>query len=641
MQNSKIKIGLIQTAVSVDLERNLAHTANLVVKAAKQGARIICLQELFRTPYFPQAEDTDADPYSESIPGESTRVFAAIARDYDVVVIVPLFERESTGSYYNSAVVIDADGTLHPPYRKVHIPLDPLFYEKNYFSPGSGYRVYDTRYGKIAVLICYDQWFPEAARAVTLMGAGVIFYPTAIGRIKGMEDPLEGDWKDAWETVQRGHAISNGVHVAAVNRVGTEKDLTFWGGSFIADSFGNIITRAGSDECIIVGEIDIAMNEQVRSGWGFLENRRPDTYSILLDAPGCASAGPGSQKAASSTPRRSGYHMPAEWERHDAIWLAWPHDNETFPELRKVESALCEIIKAIYRHERVNLLVCDGAMKLYSAACLADAGVDPARVHFHVRKYADVWFRDYGPSFLVNREERSLAMVNWRFNAWGEKYRELIADDEIPLALNSTLKIPVFSPGIVMEGGSIDTNGKGSLITTEQCLLNPNRNPGLSREEIEEYLHEYLDASHIIWLKSGIAGDDTDGHIDDVARFVDERTVLCAIEDDPLDENYAALQENYRILKGSSDQDGNPLIVKAMPMPGRVGDEQRYPASYMNFYIGNGVVLVPVFGHEYDQPALAILGELFPERRIVGIDCNAMVAGMGAIHCISQQQPSV
>jgi agmatine deiminase len=634
MQNPKVKIGLVQTAVTGDLEWNLAHTASLVIKAAEEGARIICLQELFRTPYFPQEEDADADPYAESIPGESTRVCAAIARDHGVVIIVPLYERGSTNTYYNSAVVIDADGTLRPPYRKVHVPFDPLFYEKNYFSPGPGYRVYETRYGKIAVLICYDQWFPEAARAVTLMGAEIIFYPTAIGRIKGMEDTLEGDWKDAWETVQRGHAIANGVHVAAVNRVGTENDLTFWGGSFIADSFGNIIARAGPDECIIVREIDLAMNEQVRSGWGFLDNRRPDTYSILLSAPG-------SQKPASGTPRQSGYHMPAEWERHDAIWLAWPHDNETFPELRKVESAYCDIIQAIHRQERVNLLVCDDVMRTFAAASLGKAGVDPARVHFHVREYADVWFRDYGPTFLVNREERSLAMVNWRFNAWGERYPELVADDGIPLALNNTLKIPVFSPGIVMEGGSIDTNGKGCLITTEQCLLNANRNPGLSREEIEDYLYEYLDVSHVIWLKSGIAGDDTDGHVDDVARFVDERTVLCAIEDDPLDENYAALQENYRILKGSSDQDGNPLRVIRMPMPGRVGDEQRYPASYMNFYIGNGVVLVPVFGHVHDQVALALLGELFPERRIVGIDCNAMVAGMGAIHCISQQQPSV
>jgi len=640
MQNSRIKIGLIQTAVSDDPERNLMHTAELVVKAALKGANIICLQELFRAPYFPQAEHADADSYAETIPGESTRVFAELAKEHHVVIIVPLYERESSGEYYNTAVVIDADGTLHPPYRKVHVPFDPLYYEKNYFRPGSQYRVFDTAYGKIAVLICYDQWFPEAARAVTLMGARIIFYPTAIGWIKGMEEPLEGDWKDAWETVQRGHAISNGVHVAAVNRVGIEGDISFWGGSFIADSFGNVIARTGSDEYVLVRYIDLEMNEKVRAGWGFLQNRRPDTYAVLVEPTDSHVYGI-HETTPLETPRESGYHMPAEWEKHESVWLAWPHDNQTFPELRDVESTYCEIIKAASDNEKVNLLVCDDEMKAYAIARLRQAGADPDLIRILVRHYADVWFRDYGPTFLVNRQENSIAMVNWRFNAWGEKYPELMADDGIPKAINTVLQIPVYSPGIVMEGGSIDVNGKGSLITTEQCLLNPNRNPDLSREDIEQYLYEYLGVSNVIWLKSGIGGDDTDGHVDDIARFVDDRTVLCAVEDDPGDENFAALQENYQILEASSDQDGNPLNVITMPMPGRVGDYQRYPASYMNFYIGNGAVLVPVFGHTNDHAALTILEDLFPDRKVVGIDCKAMVAGMGAIHCISQQQPSI
>jgi agmatine deiminase len=203
------------------------------------------------------------------------------------------------------------------------------------------------------------------------------------------------------------------------------------------------------------------------------------------------------------------------------------------------------------------------------------------------------------------------------------------------------MRLPFFSPGIVLEGGSIEVNGKGTVITTRQCLLNPNRNPGLSQAEIEEYLRAYLGADHVIWLNHGIAGDDTDGHIDDVARFVDERTVVCAVEEDQTDENYDVLQENLAILQKSMDLDGNPLTVIQIPMPSRVGDEEvRLPASYTNFYIGNKAVLVPVFGAKNEERALSILKGLFPGRTVVGIDCRAMVFGLGTIHCISQQQPS-
>jgi agmatine deiminase len=263
------------------MDENLSHTLSLCRKAADMGARIICLQELFRTPYFPQQEYGDAAPYAEPVPGETTRKFAEFARCYTVSVIVPLFEK-GEDAYYNSAVVIDERGTIMPPYRKVHIPHDPFFYERNYFAGGDSFRIYTSGPLKFAVLICYDQWFPEAARAVTLMGADVIFYPTAIGWIKGLADPAEGDWQGAWETVQRGHAISNGVYVAAVNRWGTEGDLTFWGSSFISDSFGNVIARAGSNrDEVVIGDISLDLNEMVRTGWGFLRNRRPELYGIL------------------------------------------------------------------------------------------------------------------------------------------------------------------------------------------------------------------------------------------------------------------------------------------------------------------------------------------------------------------------
>ncbi|HQC34235.1 MAG TPA: agmatine deiminase family protein, partial [Methanoculleus sp.] len=567
----------------------------------------------------------------ETIPGASTDAFSALAREHGVVIVVPLYERTADGEFYNTAVVVDADGHLLPPYRKVHIPYDPLFYEKTYFRPGDRYRVYDTRYGRIAVLICYDQWFPEAARAVALQGAEIVFYPTAIGRIAGEEEPPEGDWRDAWETVQRGHAIANSVHVAAVNRVGSEGDIRFFGSSFVADAFGNVLARAGETaEEILVVEVDLAGNEAVREGWGFFRNRRPETYGAITR-----------RFLPAKTPQALGYRMPAEWEPHDAVWLSWPHDRETFSDLAAVERAYVAIIAALRGSETVDLLVTSDMMRTRIKAMLEEEGADTGHVRFHIAEYADVWFRDYGPTFVVDRRTGGLAMVNWTFNAWGEKYPELMGDTRIPLIMNREMNLPLFTPGIVMEGGSIDPNGRGTVLTTEACLLNPNRNPHLSREEIEAYLEAYLDAGHVIWLKQGIAGDDTDGHIDDVARFVGPTTVLCALEENEDDENYAVLQENYAILRASTDQDGNPLTVIPLPMPGAVDGEDRLPASYANFYIGNTVVLVPVFGHPNDETALARIRQAFPDREVVGIDCTAMVAGFGAIHCISQQQPSV
>lgn len=642
MQQGKVKVGLIQTSVSKNLDENLAMMLGKVEEAISKGARIICLPELYRTLYFPQYDDRDASMLAETIPGESTDAFSILAREKEVVIIVPLFEKDESG-YYNSVAVIDADGSLLETYRKVHIPHDPLFYEKSYFQPGDEFRVYSTLYASFAVLICYDQWFPEAARIASLSGADIIFYPTAIGWIKGAEEPSEGDWHDAWETVQRGHAIANGVHVAAVNRVGQEKDLNFWGSSFICDSFGKIIAKAGEGrEEVLVAELDLAMNEEVRDGWGFFRNRRPALYwpivELELQPP---AAGPRPPLCLEDTPLQLGYKMPAEWERHDAIWLSWPYDLDSFPEIDRVEQAYVSMIKAIHESEIVNLLVKDEPMLDRVLDLLRRAGVDLGRIKFHVLSYADVWFRDYGPTFVVNAEKKKLAMVNWIFNAWGEKYEGLMSDTRIPCLINDDLKLECFKPGIVLEGGSIDVNGRGTVLTTNQCLLNRNRNPSLEKVEIEAYLCEYLGVSKIIWLNEGLAGDDTDGHVDDIARFVDPTTVLCAFEDDPEDENYTALKENYEILKASTDQDGNPLKVIKLPMPGRVGDEERLPASYTNFYIGNDVVLVPIFGHKNDGEALRIIQDAFPYRKAIGINCREIVYGFGAVHCISQQQPAL
>jgi agmatine deiminase len=283
-ERETVKVGLIQTAVSEDLDLNLKITLKKAKQAAASGAQIICLQELYRTPYFPRAEKMDAAHFAETIPGDSTDAFSKLAREHGVVVIVPLYEKAAGDRYYNSAVVIDADGQLLPTYRKIHIPFDRYFYEKNYFAPGDlGFRVFPTRFAKISVLICFDQWYPEAARIVTLQGADIIFYPTAIGNVRGFS-PDEGDWHQAWETIQRSHAIANGVHVCAVNRTGIEGELEFWGGSFASDSFGNIIQKAGAKEESLIVPLDLNKNREVREGWGFLANRRPDSYQKICEA---------------------------------------------------------------------------------------------------------------------------------------------------------------------------------------------------------------------------------------------------------------------------------------------------------------------------------------------------------------------
>jgi agmatine deiminase len=333
--------------------------------------------------------------------------------------------------------------------------------------------------------------------------------------------------------------------------------------------------------------------------------------------------------------------MPAEWEKHDAIWLSWPYDPLTFPDcVEKVEATYVQIIKEIHESERVNLFVKDQVMKEKVTRMLQAVGVDFEKITFFMFDYADVWFRDYGPTFIINNR-RELAMVNWIFNCWGDKYDDLLKDKDIPQVINEKLLLPCFKPQIVMEGGSIDVNGQGALLTTEQCLLNPNRNPGLSRVDIEKYLKDHLGVTHFIWLKNGICGDDTDGHIDDLARFVNSTTIVCAYEEDPLDQNFAALKSNYEILKKATDQDGNQIEVIKLPMPGVVSDEYIVPASYTNFYIGNTKVLMPTFNHKNDVIALEILQKLFPDRRVIGIDCTDLVKGYGTIHCISQQQPSI
>lgn len=344
------------------------------------------------------------------------------------------------------------------------------------------------------------------------------------------------------------------------------------------------------------------------------------------------------------TPKQLGYRFPAEWEPQTSTWLSWAHKLESWPDkFEPVPYIYTNIVKTIARFQHVNINVKDDEMFDDVTSRLTLAGVPADRFTLHRIPTNDAWCRDHGPAFVINPSaQEKKAIVDWGYNAWGGKYPPFDLDDVVPTKIAEAYNLPVFHPGIVMEGGAIDVNGKGCLLTTKACLLNENRNPHLSQEEIETYLKEYYGQEKILWLNDGIVGDDTDGHIDDLARFVNPTTIVTCVEEDPQDENYAILQENLAMLRTLTDQDNRPFTIVELPMPGVVAYEgQRLPASYANFLIGNGFVIVPVFNHPNDLKALNILQAQFPGRAVIGIDCVDLVWGLGTLHCISQQEPAV
>ncbi|NTW49914.1 MAG: agmatine deiminase family protein [Chlorobiales bacterium] len=348
------------------------------------------------------------------------------------------------------------------------------------------------------------------------------------------------------------------------------------------------------------------------------------------------------------TPKELGYTMPPEWAHHDATWLSWPHNVNSWPgKFEPVPDIFIEFVRFLCPHEEVHINVTGQEMEDEIRALVRKSGIvrdAVPNIHYHHNPTNDAWCRDHGPMFILREQNGKCekAIVDWGYNAWGGKYPPFDFDDVIPTKIAEKKGLPCFHPGIVMEGGSIDVNGKGCLLTTTSCLLNPNRNPNLSQAEIETYLNDYLGVTKILWLGDGIVGDDTDGHIDDISRFVNPTTIVTAVEEDPEDENYTALQENLERLKTFTDQDGKPFNIVTIPMPPAVVyEDQRLPASYANFYIANNVVLVPTYRHENDARAIETLQKLFPTRRVQGIDCIDMIWGLGAIHCVTHEEPSL
>ena len=342
------------------------------------------------------------------------------------------------------------------------------------------------------------------------------------------------------------------------------------------------------------------------------------------------------------TPSSLGYAMPAEWAPHGATWLSWPHNRETWPtQLERVQEIWLQMIVALAPHERVCLLVNDAQTESAVVARLKARDAVMRNISLPRIATVDVWVRDYGPTFITrNAEETPLAFNDWIFNGWGGKYNAYEQDDRVAKEITALLDVPGFAHPVILEGGSIEVNGAGICLTTSQCLLNRNRNPSMSQGEIEQFLKDTLGANQVIWLGGGIAGDDTDGHIDDIARFVNRTTVVCVREANARDENYAPLEENFERLMAARDESGGKLEIVSLPSPAPLRHQgTRLPASYANFYIANELVLAPVFGDPADAGALGVLQELFPGRKVVGLQCADVVAGLGAIHCVTQQEP--
>ena len=347
----------------------------------------------------------------------------------------------------------------------------------------------------------------------------------------------------------------------------------------------------------------------------------------------------------SKFPKDLGYRFPAEWEEHEATWLSWPHKEESWPDLiHLIFPAYAQFIAELSKGEKVRINVKDEEMKAFALSHIEKTDADLSQVEFFFFETNDAWCRDHGPAFLINKEnkENPKVIVDWGFNAWGGKYPPFENDDVIPTKIGEAFNIPVFYPGIIMEGGSVEFNGKNTILTSKSCLLNENRNPEYTQEQIEEFLRNYYGVSQILWVEDGIVGDDTDGHIDDTIRFINEDTVLTVVEEDELDDNYELLQVNLRQLQEMTLEDGRPLNIIQLPMPDAVYCEgERLPASYANFYIANKSVIVPTYRCAKDAIALDIIKKCFPNREVVGIDSTDIIWGLGSFHCLSQQEPKI
>nr|WP_025763664.1 agmatine deiminase family protein [Dyadobacter tibetensis] len=344
------------------------------------------------------------------------------------------------------------------------------------------------------------------------------------------------------------------------------------------------------------------------------------------------------------TPQQLGYTFPPEWYPHRATWLTFPHNDASWQgeRLSKMLPQYLAFIKAISQGEQVGIIANDSNLKAFIEQRLEAIGVDLSRIEFVIKPTNDAWCRDHGPAFLINEKMGKKMIVDWGHNAWGGKYPPYDDDNRTPAAIAAYLDLPMVSPGIIMEGGSVEFNGAGSILTSKSCLLNKNRNPHLSQAAIEEKLCAYYGVEQILWVEDGIVGDDTDGHIDDTTRFIAEDTVVACVEEDKYDENYAVLQSNLKMLKQMRLLNGKQLNIIEIPMPKAVViDEFRTPGSYVNFLMCNAGVIVPVFDNAHDDLAIDLLERAMPQRKIIPLSASEIIWGQGSFHCLSQQEPQL
>ncbi len=345
------------------------------------------------------------------------------------------------------------------------------------------------------------------------------------------------------------------------------------------------------------------------------------------------------------TPKQQGFFFPAEWHPHRATWLSFPQSSDSWDygdRLERIYPSYMAFIKAIAESEKVCINATDEQQKALIIRLLEQYNIDLGQIEIPIHATNDSWCRDHGPAFLINPDTRQRMIVEWGYNAWGGKYPPYDDDDQVPVKIAGYLGLPYVVPGIIMEGGSVEFNGKGTVLTSKSCLLNPNRNPHLNQSQIEQYLHNYYGVDQVLWVTDGIVGDDTDGHIDDTTRFVNEDTVLTVVEHDKTDDNYHPLKQNLEDLSKMTLLNGKQLNIKELPMPKPVYDSGiRLPASYANFLITNGAVIVPTYSCDKDDIALDIIQGCFPDRKIIGIDATEIIWGLGSFHCLSQQEPIV
>lgn len=343
------------------------------------------------------------------------------------------------------------------------------------------------------------------------------------------------------------------------------------------------------------------------------------------------------------TPQELGFYFPAEWEKHASTWITFPHNDHSWQgdKLADMYPEYFALIKLISQGEKVNIQVNDESLAGFIQSQLSIYAIDSKQIQLHIQPTNDAWCRDHGPAILINRNSSERLVVDWGYNAWGGKYPPFDSDNESPSRVAEILNLPKVTPGIIMEGGSVDFNGAGTVLTSRSCLLNPNRNPQLGQQDIEDYLCSYYGVQQVLWVSDGIVGDDTDGHIDDTVRFVNQDTVIAMVEPNPADENHAILAQNLAELKEMRLLNGKPLNIVEIPMPSAVViDEFRAPGSYANFYICNAAVIVPIFDCAQDEFALKTIAQFFTDRPVIGLSAKKIIWGQGSFHCLTQQEPA-